>query len=143
MTSRYHVFEILQAELREHCPEEILRTVSERLSAWKPSPKLFYRYSAYPAPGTESGEACELHVAVLVGSGPGALLDIRAATDGFSESLIPLRAIDRLRLVRKPDRTQVEIRHGDCISWLERKEDDTKGSELEAFLAELEKVVAA
>ncbi len=142
MTSRYHVFEILQAELADACPEEILRAVSERLSAWKPRPQLFFRYSAYPAPGTESGEACELHVAVLVGTGGGALLDVRAATDGFSESLIPLRSIDRLRLVRKPDRTQVEIRHGDCISWLERKEDDSRGSDLEAFLVELQKAVA-
>jgi hypothetical protein len=142
MSSRYHVFEVLQAELAETCPEEILRAVSERLSQWKPAPHLFFRFSAYPAPGTGSGEACELHVAVLVGSGPGALLDVRAATDGFSESLIPLRSIDRLRLVRKPDRTQVEIRHGDCISWLERKDEDSKGSELEDFLVELQKAIA-
>ncbi len=142
MTSRYHVFETLQAELGGLCPEEVLRMVSERLSAWKPAPQLFFRYSVYPSPGAETGEACELHVAVLVGEGPGALLDVRAATDGFSESLIPLRAIDRLRLVRKEDRVQLEIRHGDCISWLERKQDDTKGCDLEAFLVELEKVVA-
>jgi hypothetical protein len=142
MSSRYHVFEVLQAELAESCPEEILRAVSERLASWKPQPHLFFRYASYPAPGTESGEACELHVAVLVGHGPGALLDVRSATDGFSESLIPLRAIDRLRLVRKPDRTQVEIRHGDCISWLERKEDDSKGSDLEDFLVELQKALA-
>lgn len=141
MTSRYHVFEILQAELGGACPEEILRAVSERLANWKPKPHLFFRFASYPAPGTESGEACELHVAVLVGDGPGALLDVRAATDGFSESLIPLRAIDRLRLVRKPDRVQVEIRHGDCISWLERKEDDTRGAELEDFLLELQKAM--
>jgi hypothetical protein len=142
MTSRYHVFEILQAELDGACPEEILRAASERLAAWKPKPQLFYRFAAYPAPGTDSGEACELQVAVLVGDGPGALLDIRAATDGFSESLIPLRAIDRLRLVRKPDRVQLEIRHGDCISWLERKDDDARGAELEDFLVVLQKAIA-
>jgi hypothetical protein len=142
MSSRYHVFEVLQTELAERCPEEILRAVSDRLSQWKTTPHLFFRFASYPAPGTESGEACELHVAVLVGAGPGALLDVRAATDGFSESLIPLRAVDRLRLVRKPDRVQLEIRHGDCISWLERKEDDTAGSELEDFLLELQKAIA-
>jgi hypothetical protein len=142
MTSRYHVFEILQAELAGACPEEILQAISERLASWKPKPHLFFRYTAYPAPGSESGEACELHVAVLVGDGPGALLDVRAASDGFSESLIPLRAIDRLRLVRKPDRTQVEIRHGDCISWLERKEDDAKGADLEDFLVQLQRAIA-
>ncbi len=142
MSSKYHVFEILQAELHERCPEEILRAVSDRLANWKPRPHLFFRYSAYPAPNTDSGEACELHVAVLVGTGAGALLDVRAATDGFSESLIPLPAIDRLRLVRKPDRIQLEIRHGDCISWLERKEDDVAGSELEDFLVELQKAIA-
>ena len=142
MTSRYHVFEALQTALGGTCPEDVLRAVSERLSAWKPHPVMFFRYSAYLAPGTESGEACELHVAVLVGEGPGALLDVRAATDGFSESLIPLRSIDRLRLVRKPERVQLEIRHGDCISWLERKDEDAAGSELEAFLIELQKAVA-
>ncbi len=142
MSSRYHVFEILQRELAERCPEENLRAVSERLACWKPKPQLFYRFSSYPAPGTDSGEACELHVAVLVGQGPGALLDLRSATDGFSESLIPLRAIDRLRLVRKADRTQVEIRHGDCISWLERKEDDAKGADLEDFLVQLQRAIA-
>jgi len=141
MTSRYHTFETLQAELGGACPEEVLRAVSERLANWKPRPHLFFRFSSYPAPGTDAGEACELHVAVLLAGKPGALLDVRAATDGFSESLIPLRAIDRLRLVRKPDRTQVEIRHGDCISWLESKEDDTKGSSIEAFLLELQKAV--
>ncbi len=141
MTSRYHVFETLQAELDGACPEEVLRAVSERLSPWKPRPEMFYRFTSYPAPGTDSGEACELHVAVLLAGKPGGLLDVRAASDGFSESLIPLRAIDRLRLVRKPDRTQVEIRHGDCISWLERKEDDTLGSEIEDFLVELQKAV--
>ncbi len=142
MTSRYHVFELLQRELSGSCPEEILRAVAERLAPWGPEPPFFYRYSAYPAPDAEDGQACELHVAVLVGGGLGALLDLRAATDGFSESLLPLRSVDRLRLLRKPDRTQVEIRHGDCISWLERKEDDQAGSELEAFLVHLEKAVA-
>ena len=142
MSSRYHVVEILQNELGGACPEELLRATSDRLAAWKPSPHLFFRYTSYPAPGTESGEAQELHVAVLVGEGPGALLDLRVATDGFSESLLPLRAIDRLRLVRKPEHTQVEIRHGDCISWLERKEDDAKGSDLEAFLLELQRAIA-
>lgn len=142
MTSRYHVFEVLQAELDGACPEDVLRAMSERLAAWKPLPHLFFRFTAYPAPGTDSGEACELHVAVLVGAAPGALLDIRAASDGFSESLIPLRAIDRLRLVRKPDRTQVEIRHGDCISWLESKEDDLRGSSIEDFLVELQRAIA-
>ncbi len=142
MTSRYHVFEVLQAELGGSCPEEVLREVSDRLAAWKPAPFLFFRFCSYPAPGAPGDRACELHVAVLVGDGPGALLDVRAASDGFSESLIPLRAIDRVRLVRKPDRTQIEIRHGDCISWLERKEDDTKGADLEAFLVELQRAIA-
>lgn len=142
MSSRYHVVEILQAELAEACPEELLRSVVERLVGRRSEISPFYRFTTYPAPGTESGEASELHVAALVGTGPSALLDVRAATDGFSESLIPLRSIDRLRLVRKPDRTQVEIRHGDCISWLERKEDDTKGADLEDFLLALQQALA-
>ncbi len=72
----------------------------------------------------------------------GALAHIRAASDGFSETLVPLRAVDRLRLIRKPDKTQVEIRHGDCIHWLEKGTEDENAGDLEAFLLALQQALA-
>jgi hypothetical protein len=136
LTSRYHALEILQAGLGEHCPEPLFATVTERLAPWRPGPPVFFRLSTAPPPLDGGEPSAELHVCVLLG---GALLDVRAATDGFSESLLPLASIDRVRLIRKEDRTQVEIRHGDCISWLERKEDDVAGADLEEFLVQLQR----
>ena len=106
-----------------------------RLRAWPRAALLFWRASSLPAPLDGGAPSAELHAVLLLDA---ALLDVRAATDGFSESLIPLRAIDRLRLIRKPDRTQVEIRHGDCISWLERKPEDEAGADLETALLALQ-----
>ncbi|MFH1467569.1 MAG: hypothetical protein ABIO70_24500 [Pseudomonadota bacterium] len=139
MTSRYHALEILQQGLSDRCPEPLFQAVTERLAPWRPEPPVFFRLSTAPPPLDGGEPSAELHVCVLVGN---VLLDVRAATDGFSESLIPLRAIDRLRLIRKPDRDQIEIRHGDCISWIERKEDDAAGADLEAFLLGLQRKLA-
>jgi hypothetical protein len=121
-------------------PADLLAAVNARLARWSGSDRPgWFRYSALPAPASGGPASAELHVVVLV---QGVLLDVRAATDGFSSSLIPLRAIDRVRLIRKPDRTQIEIRHGDCITWLERKEDDAAGLALDVILEALEGALA-
>ena len=103
------------------CPDRVVRDVGSSLArapagAARSSRATWVRYAALPAPGDGGEAAHEVEITLL---GHRTLIDLRIATDGASESILPLAGLARVRLHVKEDRTQVEIHHGACITWLE------------------------
>lgn len=103
------------------CPDAVVRDVGSTLArapaGASRSPRATWaRYAAFPPPEAGGVSTHEVQVVLL---GHRTLLDLRVATDGVSESVLPLSSVARVRLHLKEDRTQVEIHHGACISWIE------------------------
>ncbi len=103
------------------CPDAVVREVGGALArapagAARAPRATWARYVVLPPPEEGGERTHEVQVVLL---GHRTLLDLRVATDGGSESALPLSSVARVRLHVKSDRTQVEIHHGGCISWIE------------------------
>jgi hypothetical protein len=117
------------------CPDAVVRDVGSSLArapagAARSPRATWARYSTLPPPEGGGAASHEVQVVLL---GHRTLLDLRVATDGASENALPLSSVARVRLHLKDDRTQVEIHHGSCISWIETGPSVVRDTGLLAF----------
>ncbi|MBN1335386.1 MAG: hypothetical protein JXB39_05450 [Deltaproteobacteria bacterium] len=117
------------------CPDAVIRETGTAIArapagAARSPRATWVRYAVLPA-SDEGGEPTHEVQVVLLGHRT--LLDLRVASDGASESILPLSAVARVRLHVRDDRIQVEIHHGDCISWIETGPAVVRESGLLAF----------
>ena len=124
---------LLRADLAGRCPPESIDVAARWLKRRPLAPEdaIFYQYRDFPSPDPTQPEG-ELEVATLQGT---CLWVLRVSGESTTEFMVPLRSIDRFRIVEKPDKTTVDLNHGECTTWLEQKPGPVVGSDLLAFAA--------
>lgn len=135
---------LLRKVLAGVCPQEAVETAVDWVrSGGEGQPALpfgdrVFQYKTIPVPGSEEPDF-ELEVALLRGR---ALWILRITSEGTTSILVPFRVIDRVRTVAKPEKTTVEIYHGECITWLEQAPDALYEGDLLSFATSLQHTVA-
>jgi hypothetical protein len=132
--------EELKERLTAICPRgrvDLREWILSRVLRWRTEPRaLFYQCRVGQQEEEEDDPPdIDLDVAAVLGD---AFVLLRAAPDGCSETLIPLHAIDRIRFIQKEGKKELEIRHGECITWLVRLPEAQVVTDLEEFVVQVQ-----
>lgn len=136
------ICEELTARFDRVCPperRELRDWIIERVGQWNRSPDAcFYQVRVGMVdPDEPSPPDVDFEVVGVIGA---ALVLTRAAPDGCSETIIPLRSLDRMRFIQKEGKTEIELRHGDCITWVVRLPEAQVCSDLPRFFSDLRSI---